>query len=251
MNASLRRSPLFLTLTLALALPFSALPASAQTTQKPPAPARPSTAKPSTAKPSTAKPAPTAKPAAPEPVKAPAPPPPQDVRFKSTYTNGDMKTESVTYIKGARERYEFQDMVLLKQPDQKRTVQISKTANTYLVAPEGMAAPMVPGAAPTAPPRPAGVIMVATTIVDTGERKAAFGQQARHVKMMIDKQPMPGACDAGKLRIETDGWYIDNPPSIANRPSQSEQASPSPDGCADQIQATSNGDPKVLGFPIA
>ncbi len=37
--------------------------------------------------------------------------------------------------------------------------------------------------------------MIATTIVDTGERKTAFGQQARHVKMMMDKQPMAGACD--------------------------------------------------------
>ena len=45
-----------------------------------------------------------------------------------------MKTESVAYIKGARERFEFQDMVLLKQPDQKRTIQISKSANTYLVS---------------------------------------------------------------------------------------------------------------------
>src|SRR4030095_12229228 len=142
-------------------------------------------------------------------------------------------------------------MVLLKQPDQKRTIQISKTANTYLVAPDGMAPAPVPGAAPAAPPKPPGVIMVATTIVDTGERKQAFGQQARHVKVMIDKQPMAGACDSSKQRIETDGWYIDNPPSIANRPSPSEQTPPSPDGCTDQIQATSNGDPKVLGFPIA
>src|SRR6185503_11841670 len=246
---SARRSPLFLTVALTVALPLLALPAIAQTpTQKPPAPARPATAKPSTAKPSTAKPstAKPAQPAAPEPVKASAPPPPQDVRFKTVYTNGEMKTESVTYIKGARERFEFQDMVLLKQPDQKRTIQISKSANTYLVAPEGMAAPGVPGAAPAGAPKPPGVIMVATTIVDTGERKQAFGQQARHVKVMIDKQPMAGACDASKQRIETDGWYIDTPPSIANRPSSSEQAAPSPDGCTDQIQATSNGDPKVL-----
>ena len=252
MKDSARRSPLFLTVALTVALPLAAMPAVAQTqTQKPPAPARPATAKPS-AKPSTAKPAqPTAKPAAPEPAKAPAPPPPQDVRFKSVYTNGEMKTESVTYIKGARERFEFQDMVLLKQPDQKRTIQISKSANTYLVAPEGMSAPGVPGAAPAGPPKPPGVIMVATTIVDTGERKQAFGQQARHVKVMIDKQPMAGACDTTKQRIETDGWYIDNPPSIANRPSPSEQTPPSPDGCTDQVQATSNGDPKVLGFPIA
>ena len=121
-----------LALTLALALPLAA----AAQTQKPPAP---STAKPSTAKPSTTKPA-TAKPPAPEPAKPPAPPPPQDVRFKSIYTTGDMKTESVTYIKGARERFEFQDMVLLKQHDQKRTIQISKAANTYLVAPDGVPA---------------------------------------------------------------------------------------------------------------
>ena len=249
MKASSRRRYLLFALTIGLALPVAIMPAAAQTqTQKPSA--RPSTAKPSTAKPSTAKPSPPAAKAS-EPAKAPAPPPPQDVRFKSTYTNGDMKTESVTYIKGARERYEFQDMVLLKQPDQKRTVQISKAANTYLVAPEGMAAPIVPGAAPTPPPKPPGVIMVATTIVDTGERKPAFGQQARHVKVMIDKQPMAGACDTSKQRFETDGWYIDTPPSIANRAASSEQAPPSPDGCTDQIQATSNGDPKVLGFPIA
>ena len=164
-----------------------------------------------------------------------------------------MKTESVTYIKGERERFEFQDMVLLKQRDQKRTIQISKTANTYLVAPDGMpAAPMVPGAAPAAPPKPPGVIMVATTIVDTGERKAAFGQQARHVKMMIDKQPMAGACDTSKQRIETDGWYIDAPPAVTNQASRDGAISAAPPGgCADQIQATSNGDPKVLGFPIA
>jgi len=249
MKASARHSCLLLALTVALTLPLTAVPAGAQ--QKPPA--RPSTAKPSTARPSTAKPAPpTAKPA--EPVKAPAPPPPPppDIRFKSVYTNGDMKTESVTYIKGQRERFEFQDMVLLKQPDQKRTIQISKSANTYLVSPDGMPAPGATVAAPAAPPRPPGVIMVATTIVDTGERKTVFGQQARHVKLMIDKQPMPGACDTTRQRIETDGWYIDNPPAIANRPATPEQAPPpSPDGCADRVQATSNGDPRVMGFPIA
>ena len=62
-----------------------------------------------------------------------------------------------------------------------------------------MPAPGIPGAAPSAPPKPPGVIMVATTIVDTGERKAAFGQQARHVKMeQLHKQPMAGACDSSK-----------------------------------------------------
>ena len=214
-----------------------------------PAPAQPRPPQTRTPAPAPAKPA--AKPA--EPAKPPAPPPPQDVRFKTTYSTGAMKTESVTYIKGERERFEFQDMVLLKQHDQKRTIQISKAANTYLVAPDGMpATPMIPGVAPQAPPKPPGVIMVATTIVDTGERKTAFGQQARHVKMMIDKQPMAGACDVSKQRIETDGWYIDAPKALIGQasPGPDQAAGVPPGGCADQIQATSNGDPRVLGFPI-
>jgi len=217
---------------------------------KPPA----STQKPA-ARPSTAKPAPsTAKPAAPTPTvaaKPPAPPPPEDLHFKTVYTNGDQKTETVTYIKGDRERFEFQDMVLLKQHDQKRTIQIMKTANTYLVAPEGAppAMPIIPGA-PPAPSKPNGVVSVSTTIVDTGERRPAFGQQARHVKMMIDKQPMPGACDTSKMRIETDAWYIDVPKTVASQSTPDQATPPMPGGCADQIQATSNGDPKVVGFPI-
>jgi hypothetical protein len=251
MHATLRFSALAVALTLALPMPLAA---QAQT-QKPPARPAPSTAKPSTAKPSTAKPS-TAKPAPPalaarpaEPATPPPPPPPQDVRFRTTYTTEGMKTETVTYVKGQRERFEFQDMVLLKQHDQKRTIQIMQSANTYLVSPEGMAPPPTFGA-PVAPPRPPGVVMVATTIVDTGERKAAFGQQARRVKTMIDRQPMPGACETSRQRVETDGWYIDAPTAVASQ-SQEQAAPPAPGSCTDQIQATSNGDPKALGFPIA
>jgi hypothetical protein len=209
--------------------------------------AKPRQTTPQQPRPSTQKaaPAPTAKPT--EPVKPPAPPP-EDVRFKSSYTTGGLRTETVTFIKGQRERYEFQEMVLLKQHDQKRIVQISRAANTYLVAPEGM--PVTPGA-PAASPRPPGVIMVATTIVDTGERKAAFGQQARRVKVMIDKQPMPGACDTSKQRVETDGWYIDAPVAVGNLSAAGPEQAAAPGDCADQIQAAVNGDPKSLGFPIA
>jgi hypothetical protein len=181
-------------------------------------------------------------------VKPPAPPAPQDVRFKSIYTTAGQRTETVTFIKGQRERYEFQDMVLLKHHDQKRTVQISRAANTYLVVPEGM--PVAPGA-PATSPRPSGVITLATTIVDTGERKTAFGQQARRVKVMMDKQPMPGACDLSKQRVETDGWYIDAPVAVANQSATGPEQTAAAIDCADQIQASINGDPKALGFPIA
>jgi hypothetical protein len=247
MHPASRLTPRFVVLFAAASLLLSGLPSAAQTPaptapKKPAQPARPRTTAPAP-KPATAAPA--------APAKPPAPPPPEDVRFKSTYTTGEMKTESVTYIKGERERFEFQDMVLLKQHDQKRTIQISKAANTYLVAPDGMPALPMPGAGPQAPPKPPGVVMVATTIVDTGERKTAFGQQARHVKMMIDKQPMAGACDTSKQRIETDGWYIDPPKALTAQAAPApDQAGVPPGACADQIQATSNGDPKALGFPI-
>jgi hypothetical protein len=169
--------------------------------------------------------------------------------MKTVYTAGEQKTESVTYRKGERERFEFGDVVLLKQHDLKRTVQIMKAANSYMVVPDGTApVPPVTPAAPNATPQKPGVVTVTTTITDTGERKTMFGLQARHAKMTIDKQPAPGGCDPAKQHIETDGWYIDLP-----MPAQ-----PAPDvappqvtgGCVDEVKATQNGDPKVLGFPI-
>jgi hypothetical protein len=231
-----------LTLAAAAAIVWDA-PLSAQTA-KPQAPAR----RPAPQKPA----APAPKPAAPaaKPAEPPAPPKPvaQDLRFKTVYTAGDQRTESVSFQKGVRERFEFADMVLLKQHDLKRTVQISRTANTYLVVPDG-AAPMPPTPVPaaTAPPTP-GVVAVTTTVVDTGERKPLFGLQARRVRTTIDRQPMPGACDPEKQRIETDGWYVDVPAQAPPVPDAGMQA---PAGaCVDQIKATQNGDAKALGFPV-
>ena len=88
-----------------------------------------------------------------------------------------------------------------------------------------VAMPAVPTPA-TTPLKPAGVVMVTTTVVDTGERKPAFGREARHVKTTMDKQPMPGACDQTKQRMETDGWYIDVPTSFPA--SSAESVTPPP-----------------------
>ena len=67
----------------------------------------------------------------------PPPPPPSDVRYKATYVNGDQTTDSTTFIRDTRERYELGDTILIKQNDQKRIVQISRGANTYLITPDG------------------------------------------------------------------------------------------------------------------
>ncbi|HZI27151.1 MAG TPA: hypothetical protein VFD64_03285 [Gemmatimonadaceae bacterium] len=234
---------------------FWSLPLQAQTRpagqgQKP-APQRPAAP---TAKP----PAPTAKPPAPSPATVkpaePAPPPTpavQDLRMKTVYTAAAQKTESVTYRKGQRERFEFGDIIVLRQPDLKRTVQIMRAANTYMIVADGaQLAPPMPAATPAAPPQTPGVVAMTTTITDTGERKAMFGQQARHVKTVMDKQPVASACDSTKQHIETDGWYIDLPPQIQPAQAQPPQGVPQSTGCVDEIKATVNGDPKVLGFPV-
>ena len=218
----------------------------AQAQRRPAPPRRPAPSQPAAPPPATEKP--------PAPAPAPpAPPPPQDLRFKTAYTTGDQRTETVTLIKGERERFEFQDMVLLRQHDQKRVVQISRTANTYLIAPEDAPSnPATVGAPdPTAAQKPAGVVMMTVTIVDTGERKMAFGQQARHVKTTIDKQPGAGACDASKQRIETDGWYVDPPKAVQSQTVLPTSPAPIGGGCNDRVEAMNNGDPKTLGFPIA
>src|SRR5689334_18393146 len=82
-----------------------------------------------------------AAPAAAKPVEPPPPPKPvaQDLHMKTVYMNGDQKTESVTYRKGERERFEFGDVIVLKQHDLKRTIQIMKAANTYMVVTDGAA----------------------------------------------------------------------------------------------------------------
>src|SRR4051812_19079308 len=89
--------------------------------------------------PKTAKPpakAPTAPKPAATPAAKPAPPPPTDVRYTTKYTTGDQVTDSATFITDHRERYELGDVILLRQHDQKRNVQISKSANTYIVIAE-------------------------------------------------------------------------------------------------------------------
>jgi hypothetical protein len=224
-------------LVLLIVLLYSSASAFAQTGQKPagqtPAP---TTRKPATAKPAPAKPAPEVK---------PAPPPPADVRFTSRYTTGDQVTDSSTYLRGSRERYEVGDMILLRQHDVKQTVQISRAARTYLITADttGAAAPSLQAA------KPSGFVHVETSIADVGERKTMFGQQARHVMTVIDRQPQAGACDQIKQRMETDAWYIDAPKTLTAQPPNPPPSSAA--ACLDEIKSTLVGDASLLGFPVA
>ena len=79
--------------------------------------------------------------------------------MKTVYTAAAHKTESVTYRKGQRERFEFGDIIVLRQPDLKRTVQIMRAANTYMIVADGaQLAPPMPAATPAAPPQTPGVV---------------------------------------------------------------------------------------------
>jgi hypothetical protein len=239
-------------LVIAFTLALTVSPLLAQTAQRPggrgQTPARPPAAPRQPAAPQSPAAPPVARPAEPAP---PPKPVAQDLRMKTVYIAGDQKTESVTYRKGERERFEFGDVVLLKQHDLKRTVQVMRAANTYMLVPDGTAPTLPsPAAAPNAVPQKPGVINMTTTITDTGERKTIFGTQARHAKMTIDKQPLPGACDPSKQHIDTDGWYIDLPTQAQTTQDVVPQQPP-PAGCIDEIKATQNGDAKVLGFPIS
>src|SRR5262245_5250846 len=203
-------------------------------TTKPPAKAAPAPKKP--AAPAAAAPAP------------PPPPPPSDVRYKTTYVNADQTTDGTTFIRDTRERYELGDTILIKQTDQKRTVQISRGANTYLVTPDGaIAAAAAVAAAKQAAPRPPGVVNVTVSIIDLGERKTAFDREARRVKTLIVRQPPAGACDSSRVVIETDRWYIDPPKAVSAPPANPPAAG---SGCNDEIKSTETGDARLIGFPI-
>ena len=236
-----------------------ALPVSAEDQQPTPprggapTPPRPASPRRGGAPPAAPKPA-APKPAAPAEAKKVEPPPPADVRMRTVYTSGDQKTDTVTYVKGLRKRYEFKDMVLLDQRDLKKMVQISPSAKTFLEIPSDGALQPLPVAVstvPPIPPKPPGVVMVTTTIADTTERKMIFGRQARRVRTVMDMQPMPGACDTTKKHVETDGWYIDAPPALAAHDAPKPPAQPQATaGCVDTVQATLNGDGKMLGYPV-
>ena len=141
-------------------------------------------------------------------------------------------------------------MVLIRQHDLKQTVQISVAARTYLITPDAAAAPADPAAPAAEMPKPPGVVNIETSIADVGDRKQLFGQQARHVMTVVDRQPQPGSCDQSKQRMETDAWYIDAPKVVAAQPPNTLPA-PSPAACRDDVKATLVGDGALLGFPMA
>jgi hypothetical protein len=138
-----------------------------------------------------------------------------DIKIKSRSSfGGQQGPETTTYIKGKRQRAEMPgQMATVTQCDLGRTVQLNGTTKTYLVSPfdDGAAAQTAPSAASRtqAAARRGGVITTTVTSTDTGERKQMFGYTARRIKTSMVTESSPDSCSPQKMRMESDGWYID------------------------------------------
>jgi hypothetical protein len=173
-------------------------------------------------------------------------------------------TQSTTMIKGQRERTETSisagsynmNTVNITQCDMRRTIQVNDRARKYLITPMDTDvstgdATGATGAPTSTGPRRGGVVTMTVNTVDTGERKEMFGFTARHLKRTTMMESAPDACQQQKMKIETDGWYINleyglSCPNV--RPSSAGYGG-APSGCRDRYQYKTTG-PANLGYPL-
>ncbi len=87
-----------------------------------------------------------------------------------------------------------------------------------------------------------GVVTFSITYNDTGERQQMFGYTARRVKSLMSLTPSPDACEKNKMKIETDGWYIDLPGLTCSAfPSPPPSNQDEERRCHDQVQFQVSG----------
>ncbi len=186
-----------------------------------------------------------------------------DLKIKYKQTTSGQSFESTTMIKGTRERSEMRmgagmDMVNITQCDLKRTIQLSNTAQKYVITPMmTVSTTATPGATATPAPstaqptRRGGLVTYTTTSTDTGERKEMFGFTARHIKSSMTIESSPDACNPMNQRIDTDGWYIDFSFGLQCDIGQAQTGwRPSAQGgCQDRVEFKNVGNVKK-GYPL-
>lgn len=119
-----------------------------------------------------------------------------DVKITANYNTDGKSSETTIYANGTRLRYDYRKgLVLLRQCDVNRIVQVDDKAHTYLILP-GEQPAAARASSQQAPPT--GKVEV----TDTNERKDMFGYTARHLKVT-------DLAEGKHERTETDGWYID------------------------------------------
>lgn len=182
-----------------------------------------------------------------------------DTKVKIRQTSGGQTYENTSYIKGKRQRSETNggQMVNITQCDLRRNIMIMPATRAYMI--QSYDQPSTAAAANTATNTPAttqpakkgGVVTSTVTTRDTGERKQMFGYTARHIITTMEMDSSPDACSPTKMKMETDGWYIDAAFALdcdlgANyRPPQTHGGS----GCQDRYQTRQIGAAKK-GYPV-
>lgn len=142
-----------------------------------------------------------------------------DVKIKSKQTMSGQSYENTTYIKGKRQRQETMGgmMINITQCDLRRGVQINPTSQTYVLNPFRVSETTTTANAPASKDgvvRSGGTVTTTISIKDTGERKQMFGYTARHLIITMEMSSSPDACNLTKMKMETDGWYIDFEPQF-------------------------------------
>lgn len=186
-----------------------------------------------------------------------------DIKVKTRTTSNGQSYEGTTYIKKARQRSEHNmagmQMSSILQCDLRRNIQLNDAARTYMITPFATQAASTGAAAPepnqtqpaTGPTRKGGIITMTTTLTDTGERKQMFGLTARHIKSVMVGDSTPNACNPYKMKVETDGWYVDLDYGIDCGMGMASGAMASggrPD-CVDEYRNKTVGSAK-LGYPL-
>jgi hypothetical protein len=181
-----------------------------------------------------------------------------DTKVKIRQTMSGQSYENTTYIKGKRERTEqnmgSMQMVTITQCDLKRSLQIMPVSQTYMVN-SWDTTQTIPATTTTktvtAPTTKGGVVTTTVTIKDTGERKKMFGFEARHLIISMNTESSPEACNKSKMKMETDGWYIDATFGIDcdMERAASFNTKNSTGGCQDKFEMKQNGAGK-RGYPL-
>ena len=182
-----------------------------------------------------------------------------DTKSRTKTTASGRSFESTTYIKGSRQRTEQSvgmGLAMINQCDLKRMIQLNDKAKTYMVistdqrnSPNAPATPEqpTPPKSQKADGKKGGIVTYTTTLTDTGERKQILGLTARHIKSSLTVESTPEACHQSRMKIETDGWYVDfkdnlycpsDGPEAANHQS-SERAE-----CEDEVRYKTVGEAK-------
>lgn len=182
-----------------------------------------------------------------------------DLRIRMKVSTGNSAPqETAMFHKGERERMESgKRMVVIQQPDKQQMILVDDEAKTYTIMPRTNGASTGAAGGATAQPgkpeekKKGGVVKVYTEMTDTGERKQMFGFEARHIRTVMRHEAGADACQPGKTRMETDGWYIDwQPEHQKGENGGMQQRAAAAGGCQDEVQMENKGSAK-LGYPVA